>query len=70
MQEGVFPVCGIASASSRLGASLILVAYDADHAQEHGESKNWPALIGTDKQLILFLVFPAHRGAQSKAARI
>jgi hypothetical protein len=48
VHEGVFPVCGIALASSRLGACLILIP--ADHAQEHGQSKNWPAtLIGINK---------------------
>jgi len=41
-------VCGIALASSRLGACLNLIP--ADHAQEHGQSKNWPAtLIGMNK---------------------
>ena len=53
MQEGAFPVCSIALASSKLGAGLILVPYHADHAQEHGQSKNGPAtLIGINKLLI------------------
>jgi hypothetical protein len=47
VHEGAFPVCGIALASSRLGASILI---PADHAQEHGQSKNWPAtLIGINK---------------------
>jgi hypothetical protein len=53
VHEGAFPLCSIALASSRLGACSILIPYHADHAQEHGQSKNWPApLIGIDKLLI------------------
>jgi hypothetical protein len=48
VHEGAFPVCGIALASSRFGAGLIFTP--ADHAQEHGQSKNRPAtLMGINK---------------------
>jgi hypothetical protein len=53
VHEEHFPVCSIALASSRLGACLILIPYHAEHAQEHRQSKNWPAtLIGINKLLI------------------
>ena len=50
VHEGAFPVCGIALASSRLGACLNLIP--ADHAQERGQSKNWPATLNGINKLI------------------
>jgi hypothetical protein len=70
--EEPFPVCGTALASSRLGAFFPFDSLPCRPSHGHGYSEE-PApanLIGIDKLVIRFLVFPAHRGAASKAARL
>ena len=51
MPEEPFPVSSTALASSRLGACFLLIAYHADHPQQHGYSEESApaALIGIDK---------------------